>query len=198
MSVAWRSAAIAVGIVACLTLVVRPASAQQEGSTEKTFAPGGQVRMDLSAGDYSIEPGRDDRILVRWDARASDSSTPVKVDIQVRGSDATITISGPRNNFKVTIELPARADVRVELSAGNFRMRGITGNKDISSYAGNVEIATGPANDYATVDASVKAGELMATSFNTSKSGLFRSFSWKGPGHYTLRVSLYAGNVRLY
>ncbi len=198
MKVTTRSAIVIAGIAACLALVGRTAYAQPEGSTEKAFAAGGLVRMDLSAGDYSIEPGRDDRVLVRWDTRASDSTTPVKVDIQVKGTEATITTSGPRNNFKVTIELPARSDVRADLSAGNFRMRGITGNKDVGSYAGNVEIAVGPRNDYASVDASVTAGDLMAPAFDTKKGGLFRSFNWKGPGQYTLKVKLTAGNVKLY
>lgn len=154
--------------------------------------------MDLSAGDYSIEPGQDNRIVVRWDTRSSDSTTPVKVDIQVRGTAATITTSGPRDNFKVVIELPARADLRVGISAGNLKIRGISGNKDVESWAGNIDIAVGATNDYASVDASVTAGDLMASAFDTRKGGLFRSFTWKGPGHYTLRVKLTAGNIRLY
>ena len=198
MRTAWRTAGIAVGVVACLTLVARTAGAQQEGSTEKPFAAGGQVRMDLSAGDYTIEPGQDNRIVVRWDTRASDSTTPVKVDIRVEGMAATITTSGPRNNFKVVIELPAREDLRVGISAGNLKIRGITGSKDVESWAGNIDIAVGKSSDYATVDASVTAGDLVASAFNTTKGGLFRSFSWKGPGRYTLRVKLTAGNVRLY
>jgi hypothetical protein len=53
--------------------VTRSAGTAQEGSLERPFVAGGQVRMNLSAGDYRIEAGREDRILVRWDTR---SSTP--------------------------------------------------------------------------------------------------------------------------
>ena len=37
-----------------------------EGATEKTFAPGQRVRMELSAGSYTIRAGRDDRIVLRY------------------------------------------------------------------------------------------------------------------------------------
>ncbi len=198
MRSARHVSAICAATIACLALSAAAAHAQQEGTVEKSFAPGGTVRMDLSAGAYSIEPGQDNRIVVRWDTRASDSSTPARVDIQVQGTSATITTNGPRNNFKVTIELPARTDVRANLSAGDFRMRGIAGSKDVESWAGNVDIAVGAANDYSSVDASVTAGDLLASAFNTSKGGLFRSFSWKGPGKYTLHVKLTAGNIRLH
>lgn len=179
-------------------LLLLPGSAAAQGATvERQFAPGGQVRMDLSAADYTIEAGRDDRILVRWEVHSPEDAARVKVDIQRQGSAATITTKGPHNNFRVLIELPARTDLRVELSAGELKIRGIEGSKDVGSWAGDIDIDVGRASDYATAEASVRAGDLTAPAFNVSKSGLFRSFSWKGPGRYTLRVKLTAGDLRL-
>jgi hypothetical protein len=43
----------------------------------------------------------------------------------------------------------------------------------------------------------VTAGDLDASAFDVKQNGLFRSFSWKGPGRYTLTVQLTAGNLRL-
>ncbi len=189
--------AVIFAVLAGLSLA--PSSAAAQGaSVERPFARGGQVRMDLSAGDYTIEAGRDDRVLVRWEVQSSDDAARVKVDVQRQGSTATVTTRGPHNNFRVVIELPARTDVHVELSAGDLKIRGIEGSKDVGSWAGDIAIDVGRANDYATVEASVKAGDLTASAFKVSKSGLFRSFSWKGPGHYTLRVKLTAGDLRLY
>jgi hypothetical protein len=71
------------------------------------------------------------------------------------------------------------------------------GNKDIESYAGNVDIVTGDAKDYASVDASVKAGDINAGAFGEAQSGLFRRLTWSGTGKYTLRASLTAGNLTL-
>jgi hypothetical protein len=73
---------------------------------------------------------------------------------------------------------------------------GVSGNKDVDSYAGNVTIAVDP-NEYASVDTSVKAGDLNARPFAVMKSGLLQSFKWSGKGKYTLRAWLGAGNLEL-
>ncbi len=177
---------------------VATAATAQTGTVERPFVAGGQIRMDLSAADYTIAPGRDDRILVRWETRSADDASRVKVDIQRRGSEATITTHGPHNNLRMVVEIPARTDLHVDLSAGDLKIQGIEGSKDVGSWAGDISIDLVRANDYASVDAAVKAGDLTARPFKVSKGGLFRSFSWNGPGHYTLRVRLTAGDLTLY
>ncbi len=195
MKAALRIAAFSAFVVA-LPLAALPAAAQ-EGSTERPFVPGGQVRLDLSAGDYRIEAGRDDRILVRWETRSTDDASRVKVDIVRDGSTATVRTNGPHNNFRVVVELPSRTDMHVDLSAGNLRIHGIRGNKDVGSWAGDIDIDIGRGEDYGSIDTAVKAGEIRSQALNVSKGGLFRSFTWKGPGHNKLRVRLTAGNLRL-
>ncbi len=190
--------ALVSGSTLAVALLVPLVAAAQTGSVERPFVAGGQVRMDLSAADYTIEPGRDDRILIRWEARSAEDASSVRVDIQRRGSEATVTTHGPHNNLRMVVEVPARTDLKVDLSAGDLKLRGIEGNKDVGSWAGDISIDVVRAGDYGSVDAAVKAGDLMATAFKVSKSGLFRSFSWKGPGRYTLRVRLTAGDLRLY
>ena len=167
-----------------------------QGTSEKPFAPGGRVRLDLSAGAYSIRAGRDDRILVQWETGASEGHQ-VKVDLRIDATTATVRTSGPRNNFRVIIEVPSRVDLHVDLTAGDLRIDQIVGNKDIGSWAGDIVVDVGSADDYGRVDASVKAGEISAAPFHVRKGGLFRSFSWKGPGPYTLKVALTAGNLTL-
>jgi hypothetical protein len=95
------------------------------------------------------------------------------------------------------VEVPARTDITSRLSAGDFRIQGISGNKDVSSWAGNVVIEVVRPEEYKTVSASVTAGDLDASAFDVKKGGLFRSFSWKGPGTYKLDVRLTAGDLRL-
>jgi hypothetical protein len=195
MTRAERFVAIAAGI-ASLLLVAAAADAQQ-GTLERPFAPGGSVRMDLGAGDYDIRAGRDDRILVQWETRSAEDAARVKVDIRREKSTATLTTTGPHNNFRVVIEVPARADLHVDLSAGDLRVHGISGNKDVGSWAGNIDIDIGDAKEYASIDVAVKAGDIKAVPLSISKGGLFRSFTWKGPGHNKLRVRLTAGDLRL-
>lgn len=169
----------------------------QEDSLTRPFAPEGRVRCDLSAGAYSIVAGRSDQILVRWKTTTPEEQASVKVDVRIRQADADITVTGPRNHLDVTIELPARTDLDVRFSAGDLRIRGLVGSKRVEAWAGRIDIEVGRPDDYASVRASVTAGDLVADAFDAKKGGLFRSFSWTGPGRYTLDVRLTAGDLRL-
>jgi hypothetical protein len=174
-----------------------PAAAGAEGQkTERAFGAGRRVWMDLSAGGYRIRPGSDDKIVVRWESRDPDAGA-MKVTLDARGPDASIVTHADNGEFNVVVEIPARTDVTFRLSAGDFRIEGIIGNKDVNSWAGKVEVEVKDPNEYGSVEASVTAGDLNASAFDTKKGGLFRSFSWKGPGKYTLEVRLTAGDVRL-
>jgi hypothetical protein len=110
-----------------------------------------------------------------------------------------ITTDGPSNKgFKVAIQVPRQADLYVRLTAGDLRIEGIQGNKDIELHAGDVRIDVGRAEDYHNVDASVWAGEIQAAPFQVYKGGLFRSFDWSGKGPYRLHARLKAGDLRLF
>jgi hypothetical protein len=67
----------------------------------------------------------------------------------------------------------------------------------VDSYGGNVTIVVPNANDYGSVDLSVKAGDIDAAPFGGSKSGLLQTFTWSGKGKYTLRARLGAGSLAL-
>jgi hypothetical protein len=182
-------------LIGCWLAALAPASAQSPSVT-KTFAPGGRVRMDLSAGAYQVVAGHDDQILVRWTTSTPEELASVKVDVQVRGTEADITAVGPRNHFDVTIEVPAQSDLDVNLTAGDLRIGLLEGNKRVEAWAGRIDVEVGNGQDYASVEAKVTAGELIGGPFSAKKGGLFRSLSWKGPGKYTIDVRLTAGDVR--
>jgi hypothetical protein len=177
-------------------LVAPGAARAEEGKIERPFGPGRRVWMDLSSGDYRIQPGSDDRILVRWEAQDPDGSA-MRVNVDARGSDGSIVTAGESRRFVVVIELPSHTDITIRLSAGDLRIRGIAGHKDVSSWAGKIEIEVSNPADYRTASAKVTAGDLNASAFDVKKGGLFRSFSWQGPGRYDLIVRLTAGDVRL-
>ncbi len=195
-----RLATVLLALLACWLIAAgleAGQEARQDNSVTKAFAPGGRIRMDLSAGAYTIVAGRDDQILVRWTTTTPEEMASVKVDVQIRGADADITTTGPRNHFDVTIELPARSDLDARLTAGDLRISGLSGNKRAESWAGRIDIDVGRVEDYGSVHASVTAGDLIAGPFNAQKGGLFRSLNWTGPGRYTLDVRLTAGDLRL-
>ena len=171
-----------------------PAASSVNKVTEKAFASGGTIEMHLDGGDYTIRPGSGDAIRVT----ASGNVDAVKVDVQTTGAQANVQVKEtPRSNFHATIEVPRTADLVVRLAAGDLKVDAIAGNKDVESNAGNVDIVAGDSKDYATVDASVQAGDINADAFGESRSGIFPKLNWSGPGKQTLRARLIAGNLTL-
>lgn len=168
-------------------------------SLERPFASGGRIRMDLSAGEYLIVGTLDRRVRLDWSVRDAKQLWRVKTRAVVHGSEATIQADGPSNSgFRVEIGVPAKTDLDVRLTAGKITLERVNGNKYVDSYAGEVNVDIGRADDYLRVDASVWAGEIQAPAFRSDKGGLFRSLDWNGHGPYRLRASLGAGKLRLY
>jgi hypothetical protein len=161
---------------------------------DKPFVADGKINVDLDGGGYEIKTAADNHIRVA----VSGNTGNAKVDVTVNGNTADVKIKDtPRGNFHAIVEVPARADIVVRLTGGELKMEAIIGNKDVESYGGNVEIAVGDPADYARVDAAVKAGEINASPFGGSKSGLMQEFTWSGSGKHTLRAHLGAGNLVL-
>jgi hypothetical protein len=185
-------------------LVTAPlAGTDQEGrakeSLERAFSQNGRIRMDLSAGEYHISGSPDNRIRLEWSVRDPAQLPRVKARADIRDLVATITTDAPANKgLNVAIQVPKQADLYVRLTAGDLRIEGIQGNKDVELHAGDVRIDVGRADDYRNVDASVWAGEIRATAFQVHKEGLFRSFDWRGKGPYRLHAKLKAGDLRLF
>jgi hypothetical protein len=150
--------------------------------------------MQLSGGNYEIRPAAGDQIRVSFKGNYAGATS----DVAINGTQATVSVKNtPHSNFNAIVEVPKTADLAVHLAAGNLEMAAITGNKNIESGAGNMEISVGNPQDYASVDASNKAGNLEANPFGKSDSGLMKHVTWSGPGKYTLRVDLGAGNLEL-
>ena len=169
------------------------ADLRQSGGERFCFR--GKVEITLESGDYNIRASADNRIHVRWNEA---SGKGVRVKLATNGKSAELRVENtPNNNFHATIEVPALADLRVRLTAGDMSVTGIKGDKDIEINAGDLNISVGSSSDWGEVDASVTAGDINAPVFGGAKGGLFRSFNWKGPGKYKLHVHLTAGDVNL-
>jgi len=162
--------------------------------TEKPFVSGGRIEMQLDGGSYLVRPADGTAIRVTLTGNAG----AAKVDITPQNSQANVSVKEtPRNDFRATIEVPPAADLVIRLAAGDLKVEGISGNKDIESNAGNVEIVTGDSKNYSSVDASVQAGDITTDSFGESQSGLLRKLTWSGTGKHTLRAKLIAGTLTL-
>jgi hypothetical protein len=194
-------ACAALSLVFVAALQAQRDSSKYSDSLERPFAPAGTVRLDLSAGDYRLTRGDDNRIRVVWETRDVEALNASRVNVTVRDKDAAIRTSGPRkfgdNHFRVAIELPRRSDLHLRMTAGDLSIAGIEGHKDVFLRAGDLTIEVADPTQYKRVNASVTAGDISARPFGFSTGGLFRSFAGTGPGRYQLRARLWAGDLKL-
>ena len=179
-------------------VLIAPSSTfAQERTLERAFKPGGTVHLDLAAGEYRIVGTDSNVVRVRWQTRRPADAEWVRVRLDVDGTTAHVETGNRKDGLRVTIELPSRSNLDLTLSAGELQVRGVEGSKDVSVWAGEVDIQVGEAAKYRTVRASVQFGELTARPFDVEKGGLFRSFSTRGKGAYDLNARLFAGELTL-
>lgn len=192
------SSRIAVAVLAVLALAAGlGASAARPNQTEQAFVQGGQIFMDLSAGQYVIRGTEEPKIRLECTTREAADLERVRVNVGVNGKTARIDTDGPSDHFRCEVDVPKRADLTIRLSAGDLSIGGIEGHKDVSAWAGDLKIDVGRAADYRKVAASVTAGDLRADAFEVVKEGIFRSFSQERKGKYDLNVRLTAGKIEL-
>ena len=163
------------------------------------FSEGGSVRLQLSSGDYTIRAGQRDRVVIQWKANSPEDEKDmkkIKVGATVKGNAASLRTESPTKHARLVIEIPARSDLYLRMRAGDVSISGIDGNKDIHVTAGDLKIDVPPAS-YSHVHASVTFGDLQATPLGISQDGIARSFDWNGTGKYTLRATLFAGDLTL-
>ena len=198
MRVALTTAILGAALV--VSLASQTAASRPSDSLEEPFAPNGKIRMDLSAAEYVVTGGTENRIRIDWSVRNADLLPRVHARADVRGADARIVTDGPSNNsgLRFAIQVPERSDLYIRLTAGDIRIEDVRGNKDVELHAGDLRIDVGRAEDYHHVDASLWAGDIHAAPFHVFKGGLFRSFDWTGKGPYRLHAKLKAGDLRLY
>ena len=168
-------------------------------TAEANFAPGGSVTLDLRAGDYTIQAGANDKIVIRYSARDARAMDRVITKIKTSGTKADVYVNPPDNsNFSAVIELPAHSDIDLRLTAGDLKITGLEGNKQVSVRAGDIDVYLGRPEDYGEVRAHATAGDITSDVFHGSESGVFRSFHHQGPGKYRLDVSVWAGDITLH
>lgn len=194
---ALRRSVVAAAVLVGFQVIGTAQTTERPDQIERPFPRGGRIMMDLSAGSYTIRGGAVDSIRVRWETRDPRDMSSVRTDVVVTGTNATLRTRGPKNNFKVSVDVPAVADIQLDLSAGELTLRGIEGNKSVSMWAGEVTVEVGDPQLYRRVDLTVRAGEIQASPFGATRGGLLRSFRWDGTGKYTLIARLFAGEVKL-
>ncbi len=162
------------------------------------FPSGSRLSLHLRSGEFRIVGHNDNKIAVHLNGRNADNARDLTVRFRRSDNDADLRIfGGPKNNLEVTIEIPSSAMLFIRMSAGDLSVEGVSGDKDVELYAGDLTISVGDAADYGHVDASVLSGDLEAAPFHESHGGLFRSFEKHGAGKYRLHAHVGAGDLTL-
>jgi hypothetical protein len=159
------------------------------------FNSGGKLRMELGAGDVEIVGSKENEVIVTYTTSKPEQAKDVRVEADMKDAWGTLKVHGPHNNFHYTIQIPEKTNLYVRISAGDLKISGIEGNKDVESHAGDLTIALDDPKKYGEVDASVKVGDLNLPAFNVSKGGMFRSWKRSEKGEYQLHAHLGAGDL---
>jgi hypothetical protein len=172
---------------------------------EAAFDPGGVIIVDANVGDVRVEPAEEDgHVKLVITSRKFDDAAAAPHWIRefaVNGSQAKVVLQMPKHgnhDFDVTLYVPKRSDLRLNLEVGDLTIEGITGNTDAEVGVGDLHMTVPDAHAYRAVAMSVHIGDVNAKAFGLEPSGFLgksveRQFS---AGSYRLKLHTGIGDVR--
>lgn len=166
-----------------------------DGRLQLQLLPGQALKLELSSGNYRIEPGVAGKIVVISKYQSQQQKPHFGID--TNSKEASVRVEAPKN-YAAVIQVPRNSTLKVRLNGGTLSVAGIEGDKDIESSAGDVSIDVGQPENYNRVDASVDMGLIDAPPFQVAQNGVERSFIRRGPGSYHLHAHVGTGEIRLY
>ena len=171
---------------------------------EASFDSGGVVILDANVGDVRVMPtDREGKLRLVITSRKQEDATAAPHwvrEFAVSGSQAKIQLEMPKHgehNFDVTLYVPKRSDLRLNLEVGDLTIQGITGNTDAELGVGDLKMIVPDPHAYRAVAMSVHIGDVEAGAFGLEPSGLLgksveRQFS---AGSYRLKLHTGIGDV---
>src|ERR1700722_11181629 len=171
---------------------------------EASFASGGVVILDANVGDVHVRPTDHEgklRLVITAHKQEDATAAPHWVrEFAVNGSQAKIELEMPKHgqhSFDVTIYVPKRSDLRLNLEVGDLTIEGITGNTDSELGVGDLKMTVSDPHAYRAVAMSVHIGDVNAGAFGLEPSGfLGKSVERKfDAGSYRLKLHTGIGDV---
>src|SRR5260221_8347226 len=172
------------------------ARSQDQGNLELAIAPGSPVKRELTSGDYKIEAGQSDKVVIVSQTKNPDDRSKVRFGVNTTPGEASVKVTGPKE-YSAKIQIPQNINLNIRLNGGKLTINSIDGDKDIESNGGQLNIDVRRPEDYGAVDASVNVGNIDASAFGGAKAGLLRTFRTQGPGKYRLHVHVGGGEIKL-
>ncbi|HZQ69874.1 MAG TPA: DUF4097 family beta strand repeat-containing protein [Terriglobales bacterium] len=197
----WSTAVLSVCILlGCVAWAQQAVDLTQQGKQDfvADFPSGGRLDLQIRSGEVTVRGSEESKVKVHFDPKNDKDLEDVKVNFKTAGNSGTLKVTGgPRNDFRIRVEIPKNSNLRLRVKAGDVNVEDLIGDKDVELWAGDLTVEVGNTSDYGKVDASVRAGDLDMGPFNVQKSGLFRSYETSGSGPHRLHVHVTAGDVEL-
>jgi hypothetical protein len=171
---------------------------------EASFAAGGVVILDANVGDVRVRPTDQEgklRLVITSHKQEDAMDAPHWIrEFAANGSQAKIVLKTPKrgnHNFDVTLYVPKRSDLRLNLGVGDLTIEGITGNTDAEVGIGDLRMTVPDPHVYRAVAMSVHIGDVHAGAFGLEPHGFLgksveREFS---AGSYRLKLHTGIGDV---
>jgi hypothetical protein len=195
-----------VSFLCALAMIPRPVGAADRTDIsergiahfEAQIPPRARVALYIRSGDIRIIGSEDRRLSVDISGKNKDRIDDLRYRFTSSSGSADLRVSGgPRNDLTIEVHVPGNSELYARIPAGDVTIENVNASKDVAVHAGDLTIYVGNPADYSCVEASVIAGDLEASPFGESHSGLFRSFKKSGNGKFTLRAHIGAGDLTL-
>lgn len=171
---------------------------------EASFAAGGLVILDANVGDVRVMPTDQEgklRLVITSRTFADATAAPHWIrEFAVNGAQAKVVLEMPKHgehNFDVTLYVPKRSNLKLNLEVGDLTIQGITGNTDAELGVGDLKVTVPDPHAYRAVAMSVHIGDVNAKVFGLEPSGFLGKSVQKefGTGDYRLKLHTGIGDV---
>ena len=158
----------------------------------------GEVRVIRSDAQktirLTIEPhgSYDDATVQSWVRR-----------FDVAGDRASIDLKLPKHNDnhqspRVTIDIPAQTDLKLELGVGELSVKGIEGNKELHVGIGELTVGVTDGAKYNEISTGTKIGDAQDAVFHQRSDGFFpKTRHTSSQGSYKLHATVGIGDVNV-
>ena len=185
---------VAFGVVVFATILFLGWRRHGPNSFEAAFQPGGNVKLDLAVGGFTIQGSGDNQVRVE----VSEADLPyVHSEVSVVGSTANVKLDGPNDNFHATIYVPQQSNLSASQTIGDLRIVNVEGDKDLGLNIGNIKVEVPDPTKVKSVDASVRLGEIHAAAWREGHGGFFPHFHARGTGNHSVNASVDIGHIEL-
>ncbi len=103
------------------------------------YPSGNQLSIRVRSGDVRVVGSAENKVIVKVDAKDPDKAREVTVRFERLDNSAELKISGgPKNDLRITVEVPKSTGLFVRMPAGQLEISDVTGDKDVQLHAGEL------------------------------------------------------------